>query len=63
MAHEKKGMWWALHAENGLKQFSSEKEALAWEEGKVLQRSNWYGEADKEECEDCECDPCECEDE
>jgi hypothetical protein len=61
MAHEKNGMWWGLHPENGLKQFSSEKEAVAWEGN--ADRSNWYGEADIEECEDCWCDPCECEDE
>ena len=43
--------------------FATKEEAEAYEKGDDTDRSNWYGEADKEECEDCECDPCECEEE
>ena len=54
---------WIVYDQKGMHRFATKEEAEAYEKGDDTNRSNWYGEADKEECEDCECDPCECEEE
>ena len=68
MAQQRGDMWWGNHPKYSKAAFKTQEEAEHWElhgpaPVKEENRSNWYGEADKEECEDCECDPCECEEE